>query len=90
MLTKTERICEGGRVKVCWRVDLPDEFDEIAEKFTESCRNMQNIDTSGFRSDKVIRASMVEREGTIVVEVRLGAKTLVREAFLLGGTENFS
>lgn len=77
-------------MKICWRVDMPDEFDEISEMFTESCRKMQNIDTSGFRGNRVIRASMVEREGTIVVEVRLGAKTLVREAFLLGGTENFS
>lgn len=77
-------------MKVCWRVDMPDEFDEISEMFTESCRKMQNIDTSGFRGDKVIRASMVEREGTIVVEVKLGAKILVRETFLPGGTENFS
>ena len=89
-MTKNERICEGGRVKICWRVDMPDEFDEISEMFTENCKKMQNIDTSAFRGDRVIRASMVEREGTIVVEVKLGAKTLVREAFLLGGTENFS
>ena len=89
-MTKNERICEGGRVKICWRVDMPDEFDEISEMFTENCNKMQNIDTSAFRGDRVIRASMVEREGTIVVEVKLGAKTLVREAFLPGGTENFS
>ena len=86
MLCKTERICEAGRVKVLWHVNVPDKFTKCAEKFIESCHKMQGIDTSEFRGDRVIRATVVENGDFIVVEVKIGAKSLVREEFCV----NFS
>ena len=85
-MCKTERICEAGRVKILWHVDVPDKFTKCVEKFIESCQKIQRIDTSGFRGDRVIRATMVEKGDFIVVEVKIGAKSLLREEFCV----NFS
>lgn len=81
MIYKSERICEQGRVKVFWRVAVPDELSDAAERFIDSCKRMAEIDTSGIRGDKCIRASLISRGEVTSVEVSVGGRKIVSEDF---------